>query len=232
MLTQANYNGFQNGQNLEETFCLRTFFTEKDHHIEKTFKKGDFIFQYNDPSDEVYFVLSGKVKVGSFSNTGKEITKAIHNEGEIFGELALVEEGNRRDFAQALEKTVVCIIQKATLKVLMRQNNELSMHLMRMMGTRMLDMEKRLESLVFKDSRTRILEFIFALAQRKGQRVGYETVIRNFGTHQEIANLTATSRQTVTTVLNDLRNRNVLTFNRRRMLIRDMDQLGAEISPD
>ena len=47
-------------------------------------------------------------------------------------------------------------------------------------------------------------------------------------THQEIANLTATSRQTVTTVLNELRNKNILTFNRRRLLIRDMGELAKE----
>ncbi len=50
-------------------------------------------------------------------------------------------------------------------------------------------------------------------------------LVRNFLTHQEIANLTATSRQTVTTVLNELRNKNVLTFNRKRMLVRDMEKL-------
>jgi CRP/FNR family transcriptional regulator, cyclic AMP receptor protein len=92
----------------------------------------------------------------------------------------------------------------------------------------MLDMEQRLESLVFKDSRTRIIEFLKQLGEKKGQRVGYETLVRKFMTHQEIANLTATSRQTVTTVLNELRNKNVLTFNRRRLLIRDMGALAKE----
>ncbi|MCB0557912.1 MAG: winged helix-turn-helix domain-containing protein, partial [Phaeodactylibacter sp.] len=90
----------------------------------------------------------------------------------------------------------------------------------------MLEMEQRLESLVFKDSRTRIIEFLHELGEKKGQRVGYEMLVRKFMTHQEIANLTATSRQTVTTVLNELRNRNLLTFNRKRLLIRDMDKLG------
>jgi CRP-like cAMP-binding protein len=66
------------------------------------------------------------------------------------------------------------------------------------------------------------------LADKKGQRVGYEMLVRKFMTHQEIANLTATSRQTVTTVLNELRNKNILTFNRRRLLIRDMSNLESE----
>ena len=110
----------------------------------------------------------------------------------------------------------------------MREHNGLSMFLMKIMGSRVLEMEKRLESLVFKDSRTRIVEFLQELARKKGQRVGYEVVVRKFITHQEIANLTATSRQTVTTVLNELRSKNILTFNRRRLLIRDMDRLTAE----
>ena len=97
---------------------------------------------------------------------------------------------------------------------------------MKIMGSRMLEMEQRLESLVFKDSRTRIIEFLHELGEKKGQRVGYEMLVRKFMTHQEIANLTATSRQTVTTVLNELRNRNLLTFNRKRLLIRDMEKLG------
>jgi CRP-like cAMP-binding protein len=67
------------------------------------------------------------------------------------------------------------------------------------------------------------------LVEKNGQRVGYEWVVRNFITHQEIANLTATSRQTVTTVLNELRNGEIITFNRKRLLVRDVDKLKAEI---
>ncbi len=89
-------------------------------------------------------------------------------------------------------------------------------------------MEKRLESLVFKDSRSRIIEFLVDLNAKKGQRVGYEWVVRKFITHQEIANLTATSRQTVTTVLNELKTKNIITFNRKRLLIRELDQLKSQ----
>jgi CRP-like cAMP-binding protein len=71
---------------------------------------------------------------------------------------------------------------------------------------------------------------LLQLTRKKGQRVGYEWVVRNFITHQEIANLTATSRQTVTTTLNDLRFKKLLTFNRSRLLVRDMDKLAQEIT--
>jgi CRP-like cAMP-binding protein len=110
----------------------------------------------------------------------------------------------------------------------MREHNGLGLFLMKIMGSRMLEMEQRLESLVFKDSRSRVVEFLHDLGEKKGRPVGFEVEVRKFITHQEIANLTATSRQTVTTILNELRNKNIITFNRRRLLIRDMDALAQE----
>jgi len=96
---------------------------------------------------------------------------------------------------------------------------------MRIIGSRLLKMEKRLESLVFKDSRTRVIDFLKEMAIEKGRKVGFETEVRGFLTHQEIANLTATSRQTVTTVLNELKRSNIISFNRRRLLVRNMEAL-------
>jgi CRP-like cAMP-binding protein len=93
------------------------------------------------------------------------------------------------------------------------------------MGFRFRKLERRLESLVFKDARTRVVEFILELAQERGQKVGFETMVKSHLTHQDIANLTGTSRQTVTTILNDLRDRNLINFDRRKILIRDMTKL-------
>ncbi len=193
----------------------------------KTFKKGEYIYLPDENSDKIYFITEGSIKVGTYSEEGKEITKAILSKGQVFGELALIGETQRRDFAVAQEGTEACIITVDEMRSLMRDRNQLSLFMMNLIGSRLLKMERRLESLVFKDSRTRIVEFLCELAAESGQRVGYETVVRKFYTHQEIANLTATSRQTVTTVLNDLRNQNIITFNRRRLLIRDMEALKS-----
>ena len=197
-------------------------------HVDKRYRKGEYVYMPDDAADKIFFLFDGRIKIGAYGDSGKEITKAILGRGEVFGELAVLGEKTRRDFAQAMEDTTVCMISANEMKTLMQDHSMLSLFLMKMMGSRMLEMENRLEALVFKDSRTRIIEFIRDLAQKKGQRVGYETLVRKFLTHQEIANLTATSRQTVTTVLNDLRNKNILTFNRRRLLIRDMKLLEQE----
>ncbi|MFT5763438.1 MAG: CRP/FNR family cyclic AMP-dependent transcriptional regulator, partial [Saprospiraceae bacterium] len=84
----------------------------------------------------------------------------------------------------------------------------------------------RLESLIFKDARTRIIEFLKDSAEKRGRRVGYEMLLKHSLTQQDIANLTGTSRQTVTSVLNELRKSDLIYFNRRSILIRDMAKLA------
>lgn len=198
-------------------------------HTQRTFAKGEQFFVPDDLSDRIFFITEGRVKISSMNDEGKEITKVILGKGEVFGELALVGEQRRRDWATALEKTVACVVSLEEMRALMRERSELNLFFMKIFGARQLEMERRLESLVFRDSRSRIVEFLVELARNKGERVGYEWVIRKPVTHQEIANLTATSRQTVTTTLNDLRYKKLLTFNRSRLLVRDLEGLAAEM---
>lgn len=218
-------------ENIDVTgiFCPKKMDSQHDALYHKEYRKGEYVFLPDEDSDKIYFLTGGRVKVGTYNENGKEITKAILTKGEVFGELSLLGESKRRDFALAMEKTTVCLITVHEMKNLMRDHSGLNLFFMQLLGSRILDMEKRLESLVFKDSRSRIIQLLSELVERKGQRVGYEYVVRKFLTHQEIANFTATSRQTVTTVLNDLRNRNLITFNRRRLLVRDLDKLRLEI---
>lgn len=198
-------------------------------HDHRMFKKGQPVYVPDDLSDRIFFIQQGRIKISVMNEEGKEITKAILGRGEVFGELSLLGEEKRRDAATALEDTDACVVTLEELRGLMRDRSELNLFFMRMFGKRQLEMERRLESLVFRDSRSRIVEFLIDLVKNKGQRVGYEWVVRQFLTHQEIANLTATSRQTVTTTLNDLRYKKLLTFNRARLLVRDLDKLEQEL---
>ena len=195
----------------------------------KLIKKNEYVYLPDDKSDVIYFISDGRVKIGSTSDDGKEIIKAILDKGEVFGELSLIGESTRRDYAIAVEDTQLCCIDSEEMKSLIKDRGSLSMFFMKIMGSKVLEMENRLQSLVFKDSRSRIIEYLTGLVNKRGQRVGYEWVVRNFITHQEIANLTATSRQTVTTVLNELRGSEIITFNRKRLLVRDLDKLSGEI---
>lgn len=219
-------------ENIDVTgiFCPQKLESADGNHIARKINKGDFIYLPEQNADKIYFIAEGRVKIGSYNTAGKEITKTILNKGEVFGELSIISQDKRRDFAIAMEDVSLCELTVAEMSDLMKDHNQISLFLMKVMGSRVLEMEQRLESLVFKDSRSRIVEYLTELVKKRGQRVGYEWVVRKFITHQEIANLTATSRQTVTTVLNELRNKELITFNRKRLLVRDLDKLAVEIA--
>ena len=92
-------------------------------------------------------------------------------------------------------------------------------------GTRLMNAENKLESLIFKDARTRIIDFIKQSIEDHGRRIGVEWLFRHSLTHQDMANITCTSRQTVTLVLNDLKRHDLIHFNRGKILVRDMSKL-------
>lgn len=199
---------------------------EEKHHP-NIYNKDEFIYFPDDVSANIYLVANGRVKIGSYTSDGKEIIKAILSKGEIFGEMALTGEEKRNDYANAMDSnTRVCPMGIEDLQTLMKDNKQLSLKIFKIIGLRFKKLERRIESLVFKDARTRIIEFLKEMAEEKGQKVGFEMMIKNHLTHKDIASLTGTSRQTVTTVMNELREDNIINFDRRRILIRDMERLA------
>lgn len=212
---------------LYEILCPHKVPSLQETHVFHHFKKDEYIYFTDQPAEKIYMVSEGRVKIGSYLSDGKEIVKAILGHGEIFGELALAGEDIRGDFAQAMDnQTMVCPMTIEDMQQLMADHKTLSLKIMKIIGLRLKRTERKIESLVFKDARTRIVEFIRDTAIERGQKVGFETMIKNHLTHKDIASLTGTSRQTVTTVLNELRDKNIINFDRRKILIRDMDQLN------
>jgi CRP-like cAMP-binding protein len=198
-----------------------------ESHIMNKFSKNDFIYFPEDVPHHIYMIAEGRIKIGSYTDDGKEIVKAILGPGELFGELALTGEVKRNDFAQAMDNmTIVCPMSIDEMKKMMAKNDPLSFKVMKLIGLRLRKTERRLESLVFKDARTRVVEFLKDQALEKGKKVGFETMIPSHFTHKDIASLTGTSRQTVTTILNDLREKNLINFDRRKILIRDLEKIA------
>lgn len=213
---------------LTNVFCPKKVdmgMVESKDHL--SFDANQYIYLPEEPARKIFLINEGRVKIGTYGSDGKEVTKAILTPGEVFGELALINEGNRRDFAFSLENTSLCVLEKEDLSAMLRERSELQLFFMRLIGNRTLKLEQRLENLMFKTSRSRITEFLHTLAETRGRAVGFEREVRNMLTHKEIADLTGTSRQTVNAVLNDLRRQNILTFDRKRMLVRDMEQLAS-----
>ncbi len=194
--------------------------------IQKTSRFSE-LYGMGDPSDKIYFLLKGTVKTCTISNDGREVIKTVIHPVSMFGELGLVGEKHRHESAVAMNKDVAfCTISIQAFQQLMRSNHSLCLKILNMVGKRLLNVEQKLESLIFKDARARIIDFLKDSANKTGRRVGYEMLFKHCLTQQDIANLTGTSRQTVTSVLNDLRKDNLIYFNRNTILIRDMGKLS------
>lgn len=193
----------------------------------RVIKKYNFVYLPGDTSEHIYFLAKGAIKIGTHSSDGKEIIKSLIHPTAMFGELGIIGEQHRKDFAQALREDVhLYQIKVEDLKELMRHCFDLCSSVMNLFGGRLVKAEDKLESLIFKDARTRIIEFIKESVKNRGRRIGYEMLLQHSLTHQDIANITCTSRQTVTLVLNELKKLDLIHFNRGKILVRDMAKLA------
>ncbi len=212
--------------NLYSILCPHKVKRMGEKHQFLTYKRDQFIYIPDDSANHIYMIANGRVKIGHYLENGEEVLTAILTKGEIFGELAMAGEEKRRDFAQVMEEATICPLTTLELKDLMLADKELSFKILKLIGLRIMKLERKLELLVFKDARTRVIEFLKDAAAWKGKKVGFETMIQTHLTHKDIASLTGTSRQTVTTILNDLKEKNLINFNRKQILIRDLERLA------
>jgi CRP/FNR family transcriptional regulator, cyclic AMP receptor protein len=189
--------------------------------------KYAIIFTPGDSSDRLFFLAKGVVKISTHSADGREVIKSLLHPNAMFGERGLVGELQRQDFAQALREEVqLYSILVSDFQQLMRANFDLCNRVMQLFGQQLAQTENRLESLLFKDARTRIIEFIKDSIEGQGRQVGFEMLLKHSLTHQDIANITCTSRQTVTLVLNELKKSDLIHFNRGKILVRDLNRLS------
>lgn len=192
----------------------------------KRYRAGESIYLEGDPAEYMYIVLSGRVRIGYHLENGHEVTKSILSEGEAFGEMGLVGVSRRCDFAESMDAdTALCLIHNQEVSRLMHSDADMSLRLLKWIGLRLVKLERKIELLTFKDARTRVVEFLKDAASYKGKPIGTETLIRTRLTHDDIGKLTATSRQTVSEVLNQLRSEDQIYYERGRILIRDVKSL-------
>lgn len=193
----------------------------------RKFNKHQIIYRVGDAAHDVYILLNGVIKIISKSGEGREVIKTIIHPKSLFGIEYLSGNGFRLNSAKSIDKDVLCLaIEAESFKTYLRNNWELTDRFIQMLGTRLMYVEERFESLVFKDARERIIDFLKDNAKTNGRQVGLEMLIKHSLTQQDIANYTGTSRQTVTYVLNDLRRQNQIYFKRKSILIRDMENLS------
>ena len=219
-----------------ENFNLFQGLTEENMMIldkitnDKEFAKSHPIYFPNEPSSSIYFLKKGRVKLTRTSSDGKEMILALVNPGEVFGELAMMDDGDRTDLAVALDNCMICAVSKNDFKNFLEKNPELNLKITKLIGIKLRKYSERIEELVFKDAPERVISFLLNLAIDHGKRVGDEIFVKPFLTHQNIAELTACSRQTVNSVLTDLREQKLIDFDRRKLIIHNYELLKKKLN--
>ncbi len=187
--------------------------------------KNQVIYFTDDLSDKIYFLKQGKVKLSRYADDGREIIAALLGPGEIFGELAISGQQRRDETAEAMEDSVVCMLSVQEMERMLEHNPRFNLSITKLMGLRLQKVNSRLTSLIFKSSEQRIYSFIHDSAIEHGKQTtaGIEVFLRL--THDDIAKLTATARPTVSAVFGDLEKRNIIEYNRKRILVKDINAL-------
>ena len=206
--------------NLFKILCPHKYVAHKKEHLLYNYKKKDYIYFENDAANKIYLIDKGKVKLGYYTEDGEEVVKAILTKGELFGEKAILGVEKRSEFAQSIDNTtIICPVAKDTMYDLMRTNTNISFKVYKFIGLRIKKLERRLQLLLFKDTKTRLLEFIDELCEEFGhecEKTG-DHIIEHPYTQKDIATLIGTSRPTLNILMNELKEAKIIDFNRKEI---------------
>ncbi|MBI5197787.1 MAG: Crp/Fnr family transcriptional regulator [Nitrospirae bacterium] len=180
-----------------------------------------------DPGDQVYLLKEGRVRISRITEDGHELTLEILEPGEIFGELEALENSLRDTMAVALDDISLCVIRKDDFESFLQRRSDLSIRLTKLTGLRLKKIENRIGNLLYRDIPSRLAGLLLDLAEEMGKEEGGSILIRTRFTHQELANLIASTRETVTLTLGEFRKKGLIDFDRKRIIIRDKPGLTA-----
>jgi len=196
----------------------------------RTFQRRSPIFLPGDRADDVLLLASGRVKICSLTDEGKQAILAFIEPGELFGELAVIGLATREDFCEATEKSTVVLIPREEMLRLMESHPEVSLGVTRLMGLRRRRIERRLKHLLFQSNRQRLVHLLLELVEQYGLTTAEGIELRIKLSHQDLADVIGSTRETVTVVLGELQAEGLLTIGRRRIVIRRLEVLAADVS--
>jgi len=190
-----------------------------DHY--KEVKKGEYIYFEAYQLQNIYFLKTGLIRLGYLNNQGEKIVKDILRPGDFFGQVTLSREDLNGEFAQAIKEDVsLCSFTLDNFLTLLANKPKLSLKYSKISGFRIRRFENRLENILRYDVKTRLQLFLDQLLveiKDSAKRIGNEIRIPNYLTHEEIAQLIGTSRQTVTTLLNIFKEENFCSISRKEL---------------
>src|SRR3954465_12280596 len=192
-----------------------------------TYRARQVIYLPGDRAQGVHFLASGRIKISKVTRDGKELTLAYRAEGDFFGEPCLLEGGPREEMAEAMDASIAVEVEGELVDRMLQTNGIAAYHFARALIARRKDLETRVEQLIFKDVGSKLAELLLELGLQHGVEDGRGIVIALKITHQEMANLIGSTRETVSLTLSQFKRKGLIQNEGRRVILADREGLKA-----
>jgi len=186
--------------------------------VARAYRKNQVIFMEEETGTYMYLVLSGKVKVAKASAGGKETILAIHRTGDFFGEMSLLDGKTSPATVSAMEDSKIISVSGADFHKYLLHNEKVMLQLIQVLCARLRQVWQT-QTLSSSTADARIRMGVHQLAQKHGIRDAHGIIIDLKITHQELAEMVGTSRETVTRVLTRLREQGIIEVDQRRITL-------------
>ena len=187
----------------------------------REYPKGSMVILEEEFGDIVFIVMNGTVKITRVNDEGKEVILAMLGEYEIFGEMAIIDGETRSANALAQENCKLLAISSEDFIKILKDNFSVSLALMRELAKRLRKSDQHIEALSLSDAEHRIGVSILNLAEEIGVIRRGKVTIENLPFQQDIANMSGTSRETVSRILKLFEDRSLITKDGHKVLIPD-----------
>ena len=192
----------------------------------RAYRKNQVIFVEEETGEYMYVVIAGKVKASKTSATGKETILAIHQPGDFFGEMSLLDGKTSPATVSAMEDCKIAIISRADFQRLLMCNERVVSQIIQVLCSRLRSVWNQVQSLSYSNADSRIRAGVLQLARRHGINDARGILINLKITHDELAKMVGTSRETVTRTLTDLQKQGIIKMADRRIIVCDAKKLA------
>ncbi len=196
--------------------------------VTRTHPANRVILLENDWGGSVYFIVEGWVKIRTYNVDGKEVTLNIIGKGEVFGEMAALEEMPRSTDVITLTPTKISSIPAQAFVELIQTEPLAGLRLAQLMAKRLRQVNRQLQ-LREADSTSRVADTILFLAEGQGKESVQGTEIPNLP-HRELSSLSGLARETVTRVLNKLEKKGLIKREQNLLCIPNLEALEGVIA--
>jgi CRP/FNR family transcriptional regulator len=195
----------------------------------RTYGPGDAVYREGEYGDALYVLVSGVMKLFRPYSGSKEATLRLLRPWDIFGHLAFAGEARQRAYAEAVTECVVTKVPKIFVERAVRQEPRVAFKIMTLLELRLVQYEELVKCLLPRETEVRLANLLPVLAQKFGDRSDGVVTIDLRLTHQDLAAMVASTRESVTKVLNEMRGRNLIKVESGRITLNDWRAL-AELS--